>query len=227
MGDEGQGRLKASERVYRTLLSEIQLGRLAPGTVLGEVEHAERFGVSRTPLREALRKLTADGLVTQVSPRVTVVSALEREDIEALFEVRGALEECAVVLAAARGDVEEFAAIAREFEQVRLTPESGDDELEKYFALIERFDQALDSAVTNEYLISFLRVVRMHLVRVRRMAKTNLERLVESVGEHRLIAEALSKRDADLAVHATHVHLYNARKNTFSMLENERAESLA
>lgn len=225
MGDESQARLKASERVYRTLLDEIQMGRLAPGTVLGEVEHAERFGVSRTPLREALRRLTADGLVTQVSPRVTVVSALEREDIEALFEVRGALEECAVVLAAARGDVQEFAAIAAEFSRVQLTSESGDEELEKYFALIGRLDHAVDAAVSNEYLISFLRVVRMHLVRVRRMAKTNPDRLVESVGEHRLIAEALMNRDANLAVHATHVHLHNALTNTFKMLQDERTET--
>lgn len=56
-------RTRASDRAYATLLEEIQSGKLAPGTVLGEVDQAARLGVSRTPLREALQQLSADGLV--------------------------------------------------------------------------------------------------------------------------------------------------------------------
>ncbi len=215
MGTGDEARLKASERVYLTLLEEIQSGLLAPGTVLGEVEQADRLGVSRTPLREALRRLGADGLVSQLSPRMTVVADIDREKILALFEVRRALEECAARIAATRGDVEKFAKLADEFGHFELDAESN---YEGYFSLIRRFDQALDEAVSNEYLIASLRTIRTHLVRVRRMARAKHDRLEESVVEHRLIAEAVATRNPELAAHATHVHLHNALSSTLRLI---------
>ncbi len=198
---------RASDRAYATLLEEIQAGSLAPGTVLAEVEQAARLGVSRTPLREALQLLAADGLVVQQSPRVTVVSDVDAADIRSLFEIRRALEESAARLAAQRGDAPLFAALAAEFAGVDLHVEGGRD---AYYALIARFDRAIDDAVANDYIASALRTVRTHLVRVRRMARDRPDRLAASVAEHRLIAEALAEGDGDLAAHATHVHLRNA-----------------
>ena len=84
--------MRASDRAYATLLDEIQSGDLRPGTVLGEVEQSSRLGVSRTPLREALSRLTADGLVAQASPRVTVVTDIDAGDFRALFDRRRALD---------------------------------------------------------------------------------------------------------------------------------------
>src|SRR6478735_1546155 len=199
--------MRASDRAYRTLLDEIQSGRLAPGSVLGEVEQAARLGVSRTPLREALGRLAADGLVVQQSPRVTVVSDLDAGDILELFEVRRALEEAAARLAADRGDPRTFAELAEAFAAASLDGAAATDD---YYAVIERFDAALDGAVRNDYLTAALRSVRTHLVRVRRLARDNPGRLAASVAEHGLIASAIAARDADLAAHATHVHLHNA-----------------
>ena len=200
-------RLSASERAYATLLDEIQSGTLPAGSVLGEVEQAARLGVSRTPLREALRRLASDGLVVQQSPRVTVVADLDASDIRALFEMRRALEETSARIAARRGDAELFAALAQEFAQVELDAPAG---REDYYALIARFDAALDGAVANDYIASALRTVRTHLVRVRRMAKDKPARLAASAAEHRTIAEALAARDGALAAPATHVLLHNA-----------------
>ena len=197
--------MRASDRAYRALLDEIQSGALAPGAVLGEVEQAARLGVSRTPLREALGRLAADGLVVQASPRVTVVSDLDTGDIRELFEVRRALEESAARLAAARGDRAVFAALAAEFAETDAAAAP-----DAYYALIARFDRALDAAVANEYLTAALKNVRTHLVRVRRLARDNPDRLAASVAEHRVIASAIATGDAELAAHATHVHLHNA-----------------
>jgi DNA-binding GntR family transcriptional regulator len=237
MWNEEVMRMRASDRAYATLLDEIQSGVLRPGAVLGEVEQAARLGVSRTPLREALGRLAADGLVAQQSPRVTVVTAIDADDIREIFEVRRALEESAARLAAERGDAVAFADLARAFARVDLdgagapsgasrasetdvavgserrdgldgpAAVSGTD---AYYALIERFDLALDAAVANDYLTAALRTVRTHLVRVRRLARDNPARLAASVAEHHLIASAIGARDADLAAHATHVHLHNA-----------------
>jgi DNA-binding GntR family transcriptional regulator len=203
--------MRASDRAYATLLEQIQSGALAPGAVLGEVEQAARLGVSRTPLREALGRLAADGLVEQQSPRVTVVTDVDVDDIRALFELRRALEETAARLAAERGDAVAFAALADEFAASTLPGAlDGDEGRDAYYALIARFDAHLDASIGNDYLGSALRTVRTHLVRVRRLARDIPERLTASVAEHRLIAAAIAERDADLAAHATHVHLHNA-----------------
>lgn len=199
--------MRAGDRAYATLLDEIQSGALAPGAVLVEADQAARLGVSRTPLREALARLAADGLVVQQSPRVTVVSEIDADDIRALFDVRRALEETAARLAAVRGDARVFAALAAEFAAARVDDDAATDD---YYALIARFDAQLDAAAANDYLASALRTVRTHLVRVRRLARTRPPRLAASVAEHRLIAQAIVDRDPELAAHATHVHLHNA-----------------
>ncbi|MBF4562246.1 GntR family transcriptional regulator [Microbacterium sp. VKM Ac-2870] len=206
--------MRASDRAYRALLDEIQSGALAPGAVLGEVEQSVRLGVSRTPLREALGRLIADGLVVQPSPRVTVVSDLDAGDIRELFEVRRALEETAARLAVRSGDGEAFAALADEFAGTDAAADP-----DAYYALIARFDEAMDGAVANGYLTSALKNVRTHLVRVRRLARDNPERLAVSVAEHRLIASAVAAGDAELAAHATHVHLHNALTAILASLE--------
>ena len=209
--------MRASDRAYATLLEEIQGGALRPGTVLAEVEQASRLGVSRTPLREALARLAADGLVAQQSPRVTVVTDIDADDIRALFEVRRALEETAARLAARRGDAAAFADLAEGFANASVT---GAAALDAYYRLIARFDTELDTAVGNDYLISALRMIRTHLVRVRRLARDNPARLAASVGEHRVIAAAIASGDADLAAHATHVHLHNALTSILDSLSD-------
>ncbi|MFD4422892.1 GntR family transcriptional regulator [Agromyces sp. NPDC058484] len=208
--------MRASDRAYLSLLEEIQSGALAPGTVLAEVEQSTRLGVSRTPLREALGRLAADGLVVQQSPRVTVVSDIDAGDIRELFEVRRALEETAARLAAGRADAATFAALADEFDHANL---SGAEGLDAYYALIARFDAQLDASVANDYLTAALRTIRTHLVRVRRLARDNPDRLAASVAEHRFIASAIAARDAELAAHATHVHLHNALTSILASLD--------
>lgn len=208
--------MRASDRAYATLLDEIQSGALAPGSVLAEVEQAVRLGVSRTPLREALGRLAADGLVAQQSARVTVVTAVDAGDIRELFEVRRALEEAAARLAAGRGDAVVFGVLADAFAGARLEGRAGQD---AYYALIARFDAELDAAVANDYLTGALRAIRTHLVRVRRLARDNPGRLAASVAEHRLIAAAIAAGDADLAAHATHVHLHNALESILASVD--------
>lgn len=200
--------MRASDQAYATLLREIQNGALAPGTVLAETEQAARLGISRTPAREAIGRLVADGLVAQQSPRITVVTDFDVRDIRALFEVRRALEESAARLAAVRGEPEIFSELAEAFAAAR--PVEGDVAADAYYALIARFDTALDAAVDNPYFSSSLHNVRTHLARARRLARDNSDRLQASVAEHRLIAEAIAARDPELAAHATHVHLHNA-----------------
>ena len=219
-----EGPDRASDRAYRALLNEIQSGALAPGSVLGEVEQAARLGVSRTPLREALGRLGADGLVTQQSPRVTVVTPIDADDVREIYEVRRALEETAARLAARRGDAAAFRGLADAFAR---TDVAGPEGIDAYYALISRFDAQLDGAVENDFLTAALRGIRTHLVRVRRLARDNPERLAASASEHRLIAAAIAAGDADLAAHATHVHLHNALESALQSILRTPPEGTA
>jgi DNA-binding GntR family transcriptional regulator len=196
---------RASDRAYESLRREILQWRLAPGTVLGEVEQATRLGISRTPLREALSRLAADGLVEAQTGRGLVVAAVSPEAVRRLFELREALETAAAALAAIRRDPAAFAELAAEFDDASRLVERG--ELDAYYALAARFDDAIDASLDNPYLVSALRGVRTHLERIRRLAQDDPARLVRAAAEHRTIAEAIRDGDADLARHATHVHL--------------------
>ncbi len=199
--------MRASERVYAALRDDIESGALAPGAVVAEVEQSARLGVSRTPLREAIDRLEAEGLVVQRSPRVTVVADLDLGRIRDLFAVRRALEEAAARLAAARpaDDRAAFEPLAAAFARADAT-----DDVAAYYARVAELDAAIERCVGNDFLARSLQPVRAHLGRVRRLASDRPERLRASAGEHALIARAIAAGDADLAAHATHVHLHHA-----------------
>ncbi|WP_166878592.1 MULTISPECIES: GntR family transcriptional regulator [unclassified Salinibacterium] len=208
--------MRASDRAYLTLRDEIIDWELPPGSVLAEVEQSTRLGVSRTPLREALARLSADGLVTQQTGRGLVVTDVSVDNIRQLFEVRRALEEQAARLAAERGDPDVFAALERELRAVPEMLEADDPARHAYYDLVRRFDEALDDAVANPYLVTALRNLRTHLVRIRRLAKDDTPRLRAAAAEHLTIAQAIVARDADLAAHATHLHLHRALQNALA-----------
>jgi DNA-binding GntR family transcriptional regulator len=200
--------VRASERAYETLREDILQWRLEPGTVLGEVEQSERLGVSRTPVREALARLNADGLVAAQGGRGLVVTAVSDADVAQLFDLRQALEQALARAAAAHRDPTVFEALAEEFRDVTIVLSSTDRA--QYYELVARFDSAMDAAADNPYLVSALRTLRPHLVRLRRISADNLERLEASALEHLLIVEAVAAGDADLAASATHVHLHQS-----------------
>lgn len=203
--------MRASDRAYGVLRDEIVDWQLAPGTVLGEVEQAARLGVSRTPLREALARLLADGLVEAQAGRGLVVTAASVDRAIELFEVRQALEVAAAALAAERGDRALFGGLRDEFG--RASELLADPDKHAYYDLVRRFDEALDGAVGNAYLVAELRSLRTHLARLRRLSRDNPERLAQAASEHRLIAEAITTGDADLARSATTVHLHRSLQN--------------
>lgn len=217
--------MRASDRAYEVLRGEILQGELAPETLLGEVEQAERLGLSRTPLREALSRLIADGLAVQTRGRGTVVSSISTEDIDLLFELRLPLEVQSARLAAERGDPEEFRSLAERFAAAEVAMESaarnGDTESQDdtglqddtacddaaYYELTAELDEALSVAVANPYLSHALRGMRAHLVRARRLARHEPARLIASAREHREVCAAIAAGDAETAGAAMLIHL--------------------
>jgi DNA-binding GntR family transcriptional regulator len=201
--------MRASEKAYAALRDDIVDWRLLPGTVLAEVEQSERLGVSRTPLREALSRLTAEGLTTAVG-RGVVVTDISLDDIDELFELRETLECKASALAAERGDPATFDALRRELLQAPELIVGPEPALHEYYGLVGRLDAAIDAAVSNAYLVQAMRSLRVHLVRVRRLAADDAGRLTAAAAEHAAIAEAIAAGNPRLAEAATTLHLHRS-----------------
>ena len=210
--------MRAGERAYRELLADIVSWRLLPGQVLGEVDLSERLGISRTPVREALSRLTADGLAEPHTGRGVVVSAISAEDVRALYELRDTLDCRAAELAAQRGDAETFRALADKLSHAAETL-ADDADHAAYYALVDRMDAEIDAAAQNPYLQQALSSVRLHLARVRRLSTSNPRRLAVAAAEHEAIARAVAAGDAALAVATTRVHLKNALGSALSTPE--------
>jgi DNA-binding GntR family transcriptional regulator len=202
-------RMRASDKAYAALRDDIIEWRLLPGTVLAEVEQSERLGISRTPLREALSRLTAEGLTT-TGGRGVIVTDISLDDIDELFELRETLEGRAAALAAERGDPATFEQLRRELLQAPELIGGGDPALHDYYALVGRLDTAIDAAISNAYLAQAMRSLRVHLVRVRRLAADDAARLTAAAAEHAAIAEAIAAGNPRLAEAATTLHLHRS-----------------
>lgn len=211
--------MRASDRAYSALREEILDGALPAGTVLAEVEQSTRLGVSRTPLREALTRLASDSLVSTHSGRGVVVTDVSLDRVRELFEVRQALEEQAARLAARRRDPAVFAELQSEFRDAHLLLENGEQGLAEYYDLVARLDAAIDAATGNEFLVSTLAGVRIHIARIRRMSQDDPDRLREAAKEHLTIVDAILDGSESLAAHATQLHLYRSLKNLTEKVE--------
>lgn len=204
------GAVRASDRAYDVLKDDILQWRLAPGTVLGETEQSERLGISRTPLREAITRLAAEGLVDTQRGRAGVVTDVSPANLTELFELREALETQAARLAARRRSTRVFQALREDFLAAPAVLEQG---TAGYYELVARLDAAIDAAMNNPFLLAALSGLRSHLARARRLAQDNPARLAESVSEHLLIVQAILDRDEMLAAQATAVHLRKSLAN--------------
>lgn len=202
--------MRASDKAYAALREDIIEWRLLPGTVLAEVEQSERLGVSRTPLREALSRLSAEGLTAAAGGRGVVVTDISLDDIDELFELRETLEGRAAALAAERGNAETFRELHRRLLEAPDLINSADPARHDYYALVGRLDEAIDEAISNSYLAQAMRSLRVHLVRVRRLAADDAERLNAAAVEHAAIAEAIASGNAKLAEAATTLHLHRS-----------------
>lgn len=219
---------RASDRAYRELRRQILELELTPGEVIAEVETAARVGVSRTPLREALARLLADGLLIQEGARGVAVAPISAGDVRHLTELREALDTQAARLAAERGSTSRFTHLASEFSALARSLPSADGpnaDRATTYALAAELDEAIDEAAANPALASSLQRVRLRLARVRRLAQDRPSRLAEAAREHHDIAEAIAWRDPELAASAVRVHLRRSLHHALTLLDGNQHHS--
>lgn len=193
----------------RDILRErIRTGDLAPGSRLRQEQLAEELGVSRTPLREALRLLAADGLVELVPNRGAVVTTLSHADRVAFWEARLALEPGAARLAAERKDPVGLAAMRAAIAAQRV---AADDE--RGFAANRAFHLALVATTGNDHLERFAETLWVRAVGAsiyRSQVGDGGAAPVSFIAEHEAILTAIEAGDGDQAESLTRAHILSA-----------------
>ena len=208
--------LSLTEKVYATLRDMIMSSELAPGTRLKDAVLARQFGVSNTPVREALRWLTADSLVIVSPRRGAFVRRLTVEDFRKLSEIRGSLEVLAARLAAERASDQALAEIVQAAELHLKTVGSG--ARTKYLALDRRFHAVIAEASGNEILVSMLNSIADR-IQIARYLDRSKEQDLLSGKEHVAIAEVLASRDGGKASELMMKHVNENRDRTIALLD--------
>ena len=174
-------------------------GDLEPGSRLQEEELSQRFGVSRTPLREALKLLTAEGLITIEPNRGATVTELSVKELAETFPVMGVLEALAGELAASHADDDDIKVLRGLHDDIVAGYRKKD--LRSYFASNQAFHERLVEAAHNDTLATHYHQLAGRVRRARYRANLSPARWAQSVDEHEQIITALENRDgASLAV---------------------------
>lgn len=185
----------------------IERGDLTPGQKIPEKELCEQLGVSRTPLREALKVLASEGLITLRVNRGATVRILKLEELEEVFPVMGALEALAGEIACEKITEAELQEIRQLHEAMVVHWKKG--ELQPYFKLNRRIHEAIFDATSNETLKSLYRTLSGRLMSARYVANMTSERWAQAVEEHKQILKCLEERNGTRLSNVLKKHLAN------------------
>ena len=205
------------EVVCEALRDAIRDGILKPGERLMEIQLAEELGVSRTPVREAVRKLELEGYVIMMPRRGTYVSDLSIRDINEVFEIRTSLESLASGLAAERITEEELERLQRLLVSIGAHITSGD--MEQIVATDTEFHELLYQASRNQRLVGIISNLREQLTRFRTTSMSFPGRLTATLEEHREIVEAIAQGDVRAARKAAERHMERSEQTLLASME--------
>ena len=207
------------ERVYLSLREEILEGKLAEGTALTECAVAARLGVSRTPIRGALHRLSEEGIVEITPNRGAVVVGVNAEDLVDIYKIRMRLEGLASREAAVRISPEEKKMLSDSVELSEFYIQKKDTEHLK--ELDTEFHRIIYKASGNRLLYKTLSELHGNITAYRRMSISSGDRLEASVREHRDILNAILSGDAELADSLTSRHIEAALENLLKVIRGK------
>src|SRR5215831_18191487 len=189
------------QRIYETLRAEVISGQRKPGELLSEAELARSWGVSRSPIREALRQLEQHNLVRWAPRRGATVARLTVAGLRDIYEVREALESLSASLAA----------------ELKKSQDEGD--YMRAIMLDDGFHRLMASTTRNRMLESQSGHVLDRVIMARLMVREEPGRTGEIVREHQAILDALGQRDAEKAAGQAALHVRKARVRLMDMLQ--------
>ena len=197
------------EEVAELLRQRIFQRELEPGSWIDELKIAEAYGISRTPLREALKVLAAEGLVTMKVRRGAYVTEVSERDLTEVYHLLGLLESDAASVVARTATAAQLKALQSLHQELEDCAKPKVQDRERFFKVNERFHMLLLEVANNRWrdqMVADLRKV-MKLNRHNSLLKTG--RIEESLKEHRALMAAISARDAGLAMQRMQEHFRN------------------
>lgn len=197
--------VKASDKIRLKIEDAIKEGTLLPGDPIDDAELAAQYQVSRTPIREALIQLQAQGMVTSLPRGGMIVAKMDLQQLLSLWELLAELEGVTVRLACQRMTADELAAIVQMHEDSRAVMEA--DDVAGWQESNLRFHELIYRAARNPYLRQEVLRMRTRTGYYRRHAFGALGRITVSFEQHRDVVEAFKKRDAEAASAAMIAHM--------------------
>ena len=202
--------------VFDTLRQAILRGEFKPGERLMEIQLANKLGVSRTPIREAIRKLELEGLVLMIPRKGAEVAKISEKSLRDVLEVRRSLEELAIDLACQRITEEELDELNKA--EVDFKAAIGNGDAMQIAQTDEQFHEIIYNSTKNQKLVQILNNLREQMYRYRLeyvKDEANYKRLI---AEHRVIYEAIRDRDRQTGAEAIKNHIDNQEKAVIRMI---------
>lgn len=211
--------------VFNTLRQAILIGELKPGERLMEIHLADRLGVSRTPIREALHKLEQEGLVTVLPRRGAEVAQITEKSMNDVLEVRRALDTLCVELACDRITEEELAALGKACDSFEQCVRTGDSKR------IAQADVALHDIIVqatgNQRLIQLVNNLSEQMYRYRFEYIKDSSQHQTLVEEHRIIYRSIAGKDKETATAAARTHIDNQEKAIMRQIRLDRTRAVS
>lgn len=211
------------EVVCESLREAIRNGVLKPGERIMEIQLAEELGVSRTPVREAIRKLELEGYVVMMPRRGTYVANMSIRDINEIFEIRTALESLSNGLAAEHITDEELEHLQRLL--VIIGGYIKDGNIEKIVETDIEFHDLMYHAARNQRLVGIISNLRDQLTRFRTLSMSYPGRLEATLDEHKAIVEAIANGDRKAASKAAEQHMENSEKTLLKAMDEMKKKN--
>lgn len=205
---------------YQRILDEIRAGSLNPGDRLTEADIAERLGISRTPVREAMRQLESDGLISHTPRSGSTIRMLDYSEVSELYEMRAVLESTAARFAArAASDVEVEELVSIHEAMCAATDTHQLDQLN------QQFHRCLLDAARNRFLLSAVRSIEKTLLILGPSTFNESDRHTQSNQEHEKLLNAISTRHPADAEQAMRIHIESAHRARLRQLRQNNVNS--
>lgn len=202
--------------VFNTLRKAILKGELAPGERLMEKQLAEKMGVSRTPIREAIRKLELEGLVVMVPRKGAEVAMITEQDIKNVLEVRAALEALAVKIACQKMNKEKIEQLLTI--NMAFTKAAKDLDVETVIEKDVEFHDVIYHATQNEKLVQIINNLREQIYRFRVEYIRQMSDFTTLVDEHEEIVKSIIEKNSFEAQEIAAKHIENQEKAVISRI---------
>ena len=201
---------RMSVLVYEQLKTLIIEGALQPGSRIIETDYAEKFQISRTPIREAIRMLELEGLVKAQQKGGVTVTGISKQDIDEVYKIRIALEEIIIKEVILKADVSDIVKLDNLMEETEVLL-NDDQKIDQVFDLFSEFNYVLFEIAKLERVTDMIKNLTLYLKRFRRMAIDSGVRKEVAFNDHKAIVKAIREKNKKEALRINKIHLKRSR----------------